>query len=94
MARFGGTWSGLRSVTIVCFNFLLAFMVVSAERGLRRDVVGMNQTVEDSPLSAYVFKAVNFLWQPDQTGYQHVWPVRFWTFSLFFLLVIKVYLYC
>lgn len=79
MARFGGKWSGLRSMSMVSLNFLLAFMLVSAERGFRRDVIGMNQTVEDYPLSPYVSKAVNFLWQPDQTGYQPVWPVRFWT---------------
>ncbi|KAF9681138.1 hypothetical protein SADUNF_Sadunf06G0194300 [Salix dunnii] len=74
MAEFGGKWRGIRSVLMVLLNFLLALVFVSAERGLKREATftRMNET-EDS-MSSYVLKAVNFLWQSDQTGYQHVWP--------------------
>eukprot|EP00257_Ricinus_communis_P015300 XP_015573182.1 sulfite exporter TauE/SafE family protein 3 [Ricinus communis] len=74
MAEFGGgKWRGLRSVLMVSLNFLLAFVLVSAERGMRREFTGTPQT-EGEGLSTYFVKAVDFLWQPDQTGYRHVWP--------------------
>ncbi|XP_037495177.1 sulfite exporter TauE/SafE family protein 3 [Jatropha curcas] len=73
MAEFGGKWRGFRSVLMVSFNFLIAFMLVSADRGLKREISSVPIT-EDASLSSYFVKAVNFLWQPDQSGYQHVWP--------------------
>ncbi|CAK7353346.1 unnamed protein product [Dovyalis caffra] len=74
MAEFGGKWRGLRSVLMVLFNFLLAFVFVSAERGLKREATSTRMNETRDFLSSYVLKAVNFLWQPDQKGYQHVWP--------------------
>ncbi|OAY26674.1 sulfite exporter TauE/SafE family protein 3 [Manihot esculenta] len=72
MAEFGGKWRGLRSVLMVSFNFLIAFVLVSAERGLKREFTRAPETEEG--LSSYFLKAADFLWQPDQSGYQHVWP--------------------
>ncbi|GLT48235.1 hypothetical protein SLA2020_218720 [Shorea laevis] len=40
------------------------------KRGLR--LVGLNGAEESG--SNYLLRAVNFLWQSDQLGYQHVWP--------------------
>jgi hypothetical protein len=73
MAEFAGKWWwGLRSVWMVLLNFLLAFVFVSAERDLRVGPSTFNGTQ-----STYFLRAVNFLWQPDKSSYQHVWPVMF-----------------
>ncbi|KAE8056587.1 hypothetical protein FH972_013346 [Carpinus fangiana] len=70
MAEFAGKWWwGLRSVWMVLLNFLLAFVFVSAERDLRVGPSSFNGTQ-----STYFLRAVNFLWQPDKSSYQHVWP--------------------
>lgn len=74
MAEFGGKWRGLRSVLMVLLNFLLAFVFVSAERGLKREATSTRMNETGDSVSSYVLKAVNFLWQPDHKGYQHVWP--------------------
>lgn len=57
---------------MVMFNFALAFVFVSAERGLRLESSRFNGTQQGSD---YLFRAVNFLWQSDKVGYEHVWPV-------------------
>ncbi|KAG2699725.1 hypothetical protein I3760_07G203700 [Carya illinoinensis] len=73
MAKFGLKWLwGLRSVWMVSLNFLLALVFVSAERGMRLQASRPNET--EGPESSYLLKAINFLWQPDKSGYQHVWP--------------------
>ncbi|XP_059460267.1 sulfite exporter TauE/SafE family protein 3-like isoform X2 [Corylus avellana] len=70
MAEFAGKWWwGLRSVWMVMLNFLLAFVFISSERDLRIGTSTFNGTE-----SSYFLRAVNFLWQPDKSGYQHVWP--------------------
>ncbi|XP_059460669.1 sulfite exporter TauE/SafE family protein 3-like [Corylus avellana] len=70
MAEFAGKWWwGLRSVWMVLLNFLLAIVFVSAERDLRIGPSTFNETQ-----STYLLRAVNFLWQPDKSSYQHVWP--------------------
>ncbi|XP_062165417.1 sulfite exporter TauE/SafE family protein 3-like isoform X2 [Alnus glutinosa] len=63
-------WWGLRSVWMVLLNFLVALVFVSAERDLRLGASTFNATESTN----YLLRAVNFLWQPDQSGYQHVWP--------------------
>ncbi|PNS92521.1 hypothetical protein POPTR_018G037400v4 [Populus trichocarpa] len=74
MAEFGGKWRGLKSVLMVLINFLLAFVFVSAERGLTREATSARTDETGDSVSSYVLKAVSCLWQPDQRGYQHVWP--------------------
>jgi hypothetical protein len=76
MAEFGGKWRGLKSVLMVLINFLLAFVFVSAERGLTREATSATTDETGDSVSSYVLKAVSCLWQPDQRGYQHVWPVK------------------
>ena len=76
MAEFGGKWRGIRSVLMVLLNFLLALVFVSAERGLKREATSPRTNETGDFMSSYVLKAVNFLWQSDQKGYQHVWPVK------------------
>jgi len=81
MAEFAAKWWwGLRSVWMVVLNFLVALVFVSAERDLRLGASTFNATESTN----YLLRAVNLFWQPDQSGYQHVWPVIF-QFLLFLL---------
>ncbi|GMY17626.1 sulfite exporter TauE/SafE family protein 3-like [Fagus crenata] len=74
MGEFGEKWRwGLRRVWMVVLNFLIALVFVSAQRDLRLNLSSFNGT-EGPPESDYILRAVNFLWQPDKSGYQHVWP--------------------
>ncbi|KAM2868977.1 hypothetical protein FF1_016967 [Malus domestica] len=72
MVAFGAKWHGLRSVAMVMLHFGAAFVFVSAERGLRLEGSRFNGT--EGSESNYFFKAVNFLWQSEKSGYHHVWP--------------------
>ncbi|KHG04871.1 hypothetical protein F383_28778 [Gossypium arboreum] len=70
MAKFGVKPSVLRSIMLNFFNFGVAFMLVSAERSLRN-----GESVKESETNNnYFLKAINFLWQSDESGYHHVWP--------------------
>ena len=65
---------GRRSTSMVLLNILLAFVFVSAERGLKSELSRLNGT--EASESSFLRKAANFLWQSDASGYQHVWPVK------------------
>lgn len=58
---------------MIFVNFALAFVFVKAERGLKIETLSFNGTERQD--SNYLLKAVNFLWQPEGSGYHHVWPV-------------------
>lgn len=75
MAKFGGKWRVLRSILTLSLNFMLAFVLVSAERGLKREFTGVPAQTDEG-LSSLFLKAANFLWQPNESGYHHVWPVK------------------
>ncbi|XP_048332262.2 sulfite exporter TauE/SafE family protein 3 [Ziziphus jujuba] len=72
MAVSGAKMLNIRSMLMMMLNFVLAFVFVSAERGLRLEALRFNGTQRSE--SNYLHKAVNFLWQADKSGYQHVWP--------------------
>ncbi|KAH7524210.1 sulfite exporter TauE/SafE family protein 3 isoform X2 [Ziziphus jujuba] len=72
MAVVGSRWGILKSILIVFCNYLFAFAFVSAERSLKHDASRFNSTKETSP--NYLVRAMEFLWQPDQPVYEHVWP--------------------
>lgn len=72
MADLGAKWWILRSMTMIFVNFALAFVFVKAERGLKMGTLRVNGTEQQD--SNYFLKAVNFLWQPEGSGYHHVWP--------------------
>ncbi|ESR63869.1 hypothetical protein CICLE_v10008167mg [Citrus x clementina] len=72
MADLGAKWKILRSVMMIFLNFALAFVCVKAERGLKIETLSFNGTERQD--SNYLLKAVNFLWQPEGSGYHHVWP--------------------
>ncbi|GKV44842.1 hypothetical protein SLEP1_g51989 [Rubroshorea leprosula] len=72
MARFGLKWRGFRLGAMNLCSFALAFALVSAERSVKCEAERLNGA-EESGLN-YLLRAVNFLWQSDQLGYQHVWP--------------------
>ena len=72
MAGFGTRWLML---TILC-GFLVAFTFVSGERRFKHEASTFNITTEADFGSNYLYKALNFLWQSDRSGYHHVWPVN------------------
>ncbi|CAL9183017.1 unnamed protein product [Musa hybrid cultivar] len=54
---------------------LVAAAVVVADRGLKPEEAAADVVaVEEVGPSDYVLKVVDFLWQPDKSSYQHVWP--------------------
>ncbi|XP_019183727.1 PREDICTED: uncharacterized protein LOC109178646 isoform X2 [Ipomoea nil] len=73
MAGAGGKWRILRPLVALSWSFLLASAFVSAERSLKNEeVAGTNvsRNSDDDYLSTFV----NFLWQPKESGYDHIWP--------------------
>ncbi|XP_028802247.1 sulfite exporter TauE/SafE family protein 3-like isoform X2 [Neltuma alba] len=57
---------------VVLFPLFLALVIVSAQAArVPSETHGSNQT--DS-FSTYLVKAIDFLWDPARSGYQHVWP--------------------
>lgn len=71
--RRGAEWVWLRSAAMAGLTFLLASALVSAERTLMRDASPSSESEET--VSDYLVKVLNFLWQPDKSSYEHVWPV-------------------
>lgn len=101
MARIGGKWVViLRPVVSVVWSFLLASIFVSAERSLRTENSASTHNATVDSGSDNFSKLLNLLWQADESGYNHVWPVSFKTilgkvkllcfsFSFSFLFLIK-----
>ncbi|KAG1335087.1 sulfite exporter TauE/SafE family protein 3 [Cocos nucifera] len=49
--------------------------MASADRGPKSEALGDDVSVEEEMgASDYLLKVVNFLWQPSESSYQHVWP--------------------
>ncbi|PON76504.1 Transmembrane protein TauE-like [Parasponia andersonii] len=75
-----GVKQGLRSMSksilMMSLNFLLAFVFVSAERGMKTELSRFNGRggSDFDSQSNFLLRAVNFLWQSDASGYEHVWP--------------------
>lgn len=62
------------SIWMVMLSFASALVFVSAERGIMKmEVPRFNFTME--PAESFLTRALNFLWQSGESGYQHVWPV-------------------
>ncbi|KAF5938886.1 hypothetical protein HYC85_023145 [Camellia sinensis] len=72
MAEIGAKWRVLRSILMISSSFVLASMIASAERSLKQK--SSTYTPTESSESAYISQFVNFLWQSNRSGYQHVWP--------------------
>ncbi|EXC22697.1 hypothetical protein L484_001800 [Morus notabilis] len=72
MDAIGARRRGQRSTSMVLLNILLAFVFVSAERGLKSEFSRLDG--KEGSQSNFLQKAANFLWQSDASGYQHVWP--------------------
>ncbi|XP_038985028.1 sulfite exporter TauE/SafE family protein 3-like [Phoenix dactylifera] len=72
-----GKWrkKWLWPVVVICLSFLLTAAMASAERGPKSEASGDDVSVEEEMgASDYLLKAVNFLWQPNESSYHHVWP--------------------
>lgn len=81
MDAIGARRRGQRSTSMVLLNILLAFVFVSAERGLKSEFSRLNG--KEGSQSNFLQKAANFLWQSDASGYQHVWPVKKKSLNMF-----------
>ncbi|KAG8375544.1 hypothetical protein BUALT_Bualt10G0110800 [Buddleja alternifolia] len=57
----------------VLWSFLLASIFVSAERSLKHENTTAISTISGSD-SDLLTTFVNFIWQPNKSGYQHTWP--------------------
>lgn len=74
MAGAGGKWRILRPLVSLSWSFLLASAFVSAERSLKNEALA-GRNVSRNPDESYLSTFANFLWQPNESGYEHVWPV-------------------
>ncbi|XP_057505175.1 sulfite exporter TauE/SafE family protein 3-like isoform X1 [Actinidia eriantha] len=72
MGEIGAKWRVLRSISAISSSFLLASMIASAERSLKQQELKFSPS--EASRSDYFAQFVNFLWQSDHSGYQHVWP--------------------
>ncbi|CAH9076813.1 unnamed protein product [Cuscuta europaea] len=68
-----GKWRLLRPMISIAWSFLLASIFVSAERSLKKEVVPSN-SVPDNADAGFPSSFVDFLWQSNESGYEHVWP--------------------
>ncbi|KAG5018763.1 hypothetical protein AAZX31_06G078400 [Glycine max] len=72
MAEFG-TRTG--SIWTVLFCFASVVAIVASERSIMKmEVARFNVTTSREPQQSFLTKALNFLWQSGESGYQHVWP--------------------
>uniref|UniRef100_A0A803NVA8 Sulfite exporter TauE/SafE family protein n=1 Tax=Cannabis sativa TaxID=3483 RepID=A0A803NVA8_CANSA len=80
-----GVKRGLRSMSksmlMMIFNLVLAFVLVSAERGTTMEVISRsnnnNNIGTENSESNFLFRTVNLLWQSNKSsssGYHHMWP--------------------
>ncbi|XP_058001768.1 sulfite exporter TauE/SafE family protein 3 isoform X1 [Hevea brasiliensis] len=76
MAVFGANRSVFKCTLIILFSFLLApSVLVSAKRNIQHEqVTRLSREEAAAAESNFLVKASNFLWQADQSRYQHVWP--------------------
>ncbi|KAF9662209.1 hypothetical protein SADUNF_Sadunf18G0029500 [Salix dunnii] len=72
MAVLGAKFLSLRPAAILFFTFMLASVFISAERSINHEASRLSEAEELEP--NYLVKIISFLWQSDESGYQHVWP--------------------
>nr|GMC49123.1 sulfite exporter TauE/SafE family protein 3-like [Ipomoea batatas] len=73
MAGVRGKWRLLRPLMSISWSFLLAAVFVSAERSFKKEAIG-GSNVTDYSDADYLSAFAKFLWQPSESGYEHVWP--------------------
>lgn len=64
----------MRPVLVVVWSFALASVFVSAERSFMKNG-HLNEIDDEFDEPNVLLKIKNFLWQPGQQSYHHVWPV-------------------
>lgn len=78
MNEFGLRWwrgVKMRPSWMVLFVFASVLASVSAERLIMKmEVPSFNGTAHE-PGRSFLTQALNFLWQSEDSGYHHVWPV-------------------
>lgn len=87
MAEIGSKWRGLRKLALIVMIFLgVASVLVSAERALKEESSSHDRSREVEP--SLLTKVVNFLWDPNLSSYEHVWPVSCKKFCAFETLIL------
>ncbi|KAK1312519.1 hypothetical protein QJS10_CPA07g00735 [Acorus calamus] len=77
MAFEGMKWLGsMRWMVMAGLGLFLASVLASADRSLMREASTTASTIVQvqEAESDYILKLVKFLWKPNESGYQHVWP--------------------
>uniref|UniRef100_A0A7N0U9E9 Sulfite exporter TauE/SafE family protein n=1 Tax=Kalanchoe fedtschenkoi TaxID=63787 RepID=A0A7N0U9E9_KALFE len=75
MADAGAKWMLVKSMMTIACSFAMAAVLVSAERSMKLEAAGRTTSAADKPEDGdLLLRVVNFLWQSDKSGYQHVWP--------------------
>ncbi|CAI9755651.1 unnamed protein product [Fraxinus pennsylvanica] len=77
MAGIQGKWRAFRPLLTVVWSFLLASIFVSAERRSSKQKFLSNNANGFSHSDSYsdvLTNCLNFIWQANKSGYQHVWP--------------------
>ncbi|KAK1265659.1 hypothetical protein QJS04_geneDACA014971 [Acorus gramineus] len=66
----------MRWMVMAGLGLLLASVLASADRSLMREASTTASTIVqvEEAESDYILKLVKFLWKPNESGYQHVWP--------------------
>nr|GMC46631.1 sulfite exporter TauE/SafE family protein 3-like [Ipomoea batatas]GMC49053.1 sulfite exporter TauE/SafE family protein 3-like [Ipomoea batatas]GMD31554.1 sulfite exporter TauE/SafE family protein 3-like [Ipomoea batatas]GME05464.1 sulfite exporter TauE/SafE family protein 3-like [Ipomoea batatas] len=70
MAGVRGKWRLLRPLMSISWSFLLAAVFVSAERSFKKEAIGGSNVIDYADADF-----AKFLWQPSESGYEHVWPM-------------------
>nr|GME09561.1 sulfite exporter TauE/SafE family protein 3-like [Ipomoea batatas] len=73
MAGVRGKWRLLRPLMSISWSFLLAAVFVSAERSFKKEAIGGSNVIDYADAD-YLSGFAKFLWQPSESGYEHVWP--------------------
>ncbi|MED6109293.1 hypothetical protein PIB30_032059 [Stylosanthes scabra] len=78
MGEFGGRWlkgvMGMESIWMLLVCFASSMVFVSGERMMKMEVPWWFNVTTQQQDHSFLNRAVNFLWQSDESGYQHVWP--------------------
>ena len=68
--------AGLRSVAPIALSFLSAAIMVAADRRMKHEGIAGDISPDSGP-DLLIIKLARFLWRPDDSSYQHVWPVNY-----------------
>ena len=88
----------IRTVVVLLTHCLSIMSLASAERSMKSvDHQDNSAFLEGKQelVSHYILKASKFLWQSDQPGYDHIWPVGAFSHKFVFVFFVfsEIYIY-